>query len=171
MWEIKSPIYKKKTYTTSLIFFIVVVVFTLSIYFFNSYIEGKVENIKSEINSIEKSISEVEQNEKLQVYSLLEINKELISSYNKMNNITKYINHMNVIWWKYDLNLLGFNLSEGEIITNINVLSDNKWIAYEKTRDFIKNYRNDEKALFNLWFINSVEWMDDMSFKVTLKIK
>jgi hypothetical protein len=52
----------------------------------------------------------VEKDKRLKIYSLLELNKELINLYDKMNDITKYINHMNVIASKYKLKFSGFNL-------------------------------------------------------------
>jgi hypothetical protein len=99
------------------------------------------------------------------------LNKEVINSYDLMNKVTNYINHMNVIQWKYNLKFTGFNLSKWEISTNVKIISDNDSIAYQKTRDFINKYRTDSKALFDLGFINSVEWMDEISFKVNFKIK
>jgi hypothetical protein len=88
-----------------------------------------------------------------------------------MNDITKYINHMNVIASKYKLKFSGFNLVKWEITSNVSIVSDNDWIAYQRVKDFISKYRIDKKALFDLKFINSVEWMDDMKFKVNFKVK
>jgi hypothetical protein len=41
--------------------------------------------------------------------------------------------------------------------SKIKVISDDKAIAYQKTRDFLKKYRNDPNALFNLEFVNQFE--------------
>jgi hypothetical protein len=35
----------------------------------------------------------------------------------------------------------------------------------------LKNYRTDSKALFDLQFVNTIEWMDNMKFKWYFKIK
>jgi hypothetical protein len=43
------------------------------------------------------------------------------------------------------------------LFTNIEIVSDDKAIAYQKTRDFLKNYRTDSKALFDLQFVNTIE--------------
>ena len=161
----------RSTYFTSIVFLIAVIFITICLYFYNNYLFKDIEKIKLNIVNIESSIKEVEKDKNLQVYSLLEINKKVISSYEKMNDISKYINHMNVISWKYNLKFEWFEFSKWELTSNVNIVSDDKWIAYSKTKEFIEKYRNDAKALFDLGFVNSIEWMDDINFKVTFKIK
>jgi len=162
---------KVSNYIASIIFLMVVLIITVSLHFYNYYVWNEVEKIKTNISSIDAKISDVEKDKRLKIYSLLELNKELINSYDKMNDITKYINHMNVIASKYKLKFSGFNLVKWEITSNVSIVSDNDWIAYQRVKDFISKYRIDKKALFDLKFINSVEWMDDMKFKVNFKVK
>jgi hypothetical protein len=138
---------------------------------YNNSIQKDIEKLKNNISWIETSIKEVESDKKLQIYSLLELNSRVIKSYKSMNNITRYINHMNVIQAKYDLLCKWFTLNNWELFTNIEFVSDDKAIAYQKTRDFLKNYRTDSKALFDLQFVNTIEWMDNMKFKWYFKIK
>lgn len=172
MGEINITIKNKvSNYIASIIFLIVVLIITVSLHFYNYYVWNEVEKIKTNISSIDASISSVEKDKRLKIYSLLELNKELINSYNKMNDVTKYINHMNVISSKYKLKFSGFNLAKWEITSNVSMVSDNDWIAYQRAKDFISKYRIDKKALFDLKFISSVEWMDDMKFKVNFKVK
>jgi hypothetical protein len=138
---------------------------------YNNSIQKDIEKLKNNISWFETSIKEVESDKKLQIYSLLELNSSVIKSYKSMNNITRYINHMNVIQAKYDLLFKWFTLNNWELLTNIEIVSDDKAIAYQKTRDFLKNYRTDSKALFDLQFVNTIEWMDNMKFKWYFKIK
>jgi hypothetical protein len=88
-----------------------------------------------------------------------------------MNKVTTYINHMNVIQAKYDLKFKWFSLNNWDIVSDIEIVSDDKAIAYQKTRDFLRWYRADSKALFNLDFVNQIEWMDDMKFEAYFKVK
>jgi len=173
MNEINIAIKNNKTsYFSSIIFLTIVLVVTIALYFYNNYSLSEIEKLKINISSIDSNISEVEKDKTLQVYSLLELNKQTIKSYEDMNNVSKFINHMNVIEGKYNLIFSWFDLSNGEIKSNIKVSSDDQWvIAYTKAKDFISKYRIDSKALFDLWFITSIEWMDDMQFKVNFKIK
>jgi hypothetical protein len=88
-----------------------------------------------------------------------------------MNKIPTYINHLGDIQTKYDIKFTWFILSDLWLDTIVEVKSDDKAIAYQKARDFIKNYRKDPDALFNLDFINQISWMDNIKFKVHFKIK
>ena len=171
MEEVNKVVKKSKWNTNSIIFLVVVVLSTIIMSLYNNSIQNDIQEIKTNISWIESSIKEVENDKKLQIYSLLELNSNVIRSYKSMNNITMYINHMNVIQAKYDLSFKWFNLSNWELFTDIEIVSDDKAIAYQKTRDFLKNYRNDSKALFDLQFVNNIEWMDDMKFKWYFKIK
>ncbi|MFK7780456.1 MAG: hypothetical protein QM490_04975 [Candidatus Gracilibacteria bacterium] len=172
MGEINLPIKKSvSNYAASILFLVTIVIITLTLHFYNNHIGDQIDDLKSDINSIESSIAEEQQDKQLQIYTLLELNKETINSYKLMNNVTKYINHMNVIASKYKLEFSGFDLVKGEISSNVKLISDKEGIAFQKTRDFINNYRIDPKALFELQFINSIEGMDDMKFRVNFKIK
>jgi len=171
MEEVNKVVKKSKNNTNSIVFLIIVVLSTIIMAIYNNSIRNDIEKIKTNISWIESSIKEVENDKKLQIYSLLELNSNVIKSYKSMNNITMYINHMNVIQAKYDLSFKWFKLANWELLTNIEIVSDDKAIAYQKTRDFLKNYRKDSKALFELQFVNNIEWMDDMKFKWYFKIK
>jgi hypothetical protein len=97
-------------YIASLSFLVAVIVITITLHFYNSYLSGQIIDIKSKITGYESSIMEVLKDEQLQMYSLLEPNKDVINSYKIMNNVTNYINHMNDIAIKYKLEFTGFNL-------------------------------------------------------------
>lgn len=162
---------KRSSYFTSIVFLLGVIVVTVLLYFYNSYLLSDIEKIKISTEDYVSRIAEVEKDKNLQVYSLLEINKEVISNYEKMNSVTNYISHLNYITTKYNIDFSWFNLSKWELETKVSVISNDKWIAFNKTRDFIEKYRVDEKALFDLGFISLVEWMDNISFNAKFKIK
>lgn len=161
----------KSGYFTSIVFLVLVLVVTIVLYLYNNYLENDIEEIQTNISKIESNIKEVENDKNIQIYRLIELNKEVIASYESMNDITKYINHMNLLKSKYNLDFNWFDLAKWEITTSIKTTSDNEWLAYQKTRDFINKYRLDTNWLFSLGFITSVEWMDEITFKVNFKIK
>jgi len=101
----------------------------------------------------------------------IEANKSTIINLEKRSTITKYINHLQAISKKYDIIFEDFAISWWSVNVKATINSSDKWIAYVKTRDFIKNYRVTEGALFKLDFINSIEWMDSMKFNVVFNIK
>jgi hypothetical protein len=49
--------------------------------------------------------------------------------------------------------------------------SDDKGIAYKKLVAFLRDYKNSDKALFELGFIDSISGYDDMKFRVSFKVK
>ncbi len=161
----------RSNYFSSIVFFLVVIISTIIFYFYNNHLKNNIKTIQEDIVKIEKNIKEVESDKSVQIYSLIELNKKVINSYEAMNNVTKFINHMNVIKWKYKLEFYWFDLFKWEINTNIKIISNLDWLWYQKTRDFIREYRLDKKALFDLSFVNWVEWMDEINFKVNFKIK
>ncbi|MDP2090083.1 MAG: hypothetical protein Q8K30_00670 [Candidatus Gracilibacteria bacterium] len=162
----------KSTYFSSIVFLVVVVVITVLLYLYNNYLKNNILDIQNTITTVESSINEVENDKNIQIYRLIQLNKEVIASYESMNNITKYINNLNILEREYNLDFTGFEISKGEISTSVITSTDQELgAAYQKTRDFIKKYREDKKALFDLAFITSVEGMVDMKFNVNFKIK
>ena len=81
-------------------------------YNYNNYLLSDIETYKADISSIESNISEVESDKNLQIYSLLELNKEVIKSYELMNNVNTYISHMKIIEDKYNLEFTGFAIAK-----------------------------------------------------------
>jgi len=94
---------KPKKNMNSIVFLVIVLLSTILMSFYNISVKKDIEKIKMNISSIDDSINEVKQDKKLQIFSLLESNNNVINSYKMMNKITTYINHMNVIQAKYDL--------------------------------------------------------------------
>ncbi len=171
MEEIKNVWKKQKKNFTSIIFLVVVIIATALLHFYNSTLSTDIEKIKMNISSYNSNIREVQKDKKIQIYTLLELNDNVIRSYKLMNKIPKYINHLKDIETIYGVKFSWFNLNNMKLNSKIKVISDDKAIAYQKTRDFLKKYRNDPNALFNLEFVNQFEWMDNMQFKVEFTIK
>lgn len=161
----------KYPYLYSISFFIISILITFLLFFYNSILENQKNDLDKQILEIKQNISSVEKDKNLQIYSLLELNKVTISSYEKINNISSYINHMNVIRAKYMLNMDWFSLSNGDLKTRVKVISDDNSIAYVKLVNFFNKYKLDEKSLFKLWSISSLEWMDEISFDLNMSIK
>lgn len=158
-------------YFSSLLLLVLVLVWTVASYIYDNILININKWLQKEITQIESNITEVQNDKNIQIYSLLQLNKNVIEKYESMNKITDFINHLNTVKTKYNLQFNGFNLTDWKITTDVSVISDDSWIAFQKARDFINKYRQDTTALFGLWFINSFEWMDEIKFNVDLKIK
>jgi len=171
MNEVNFITQKKNELKNPLIFLWFVVIVSLGLFLFNWRLDYTNKDLDTKISDRVADIKTLENDPKIQVYSLIEANKTTIDNLEKRSHITKYINHLKAISKKYDMSFDGFSLSKWEINTITLINSSEKWIAYAKTRDFIKNYRIDENSLFDLNFISSVEWMDSMKFPIIFKIK
>jgi hypothetical protein len=93
----------RSNYWSSIVFLIVVIITTIILHIYNNSIYRDIGKIKMNIDSIDSSISEVEKDNNLQIYSLLNINKDFIKESEKMNKVTNYLNHMNDISKKYNI--------------------------------------------------------------------
>jgi hypothetical protein len=92
-------------YFSSFLFFSVVTIFTIILYIYNAYLASDIKDIQKNISVMETNIKEVESDKNIQIYSLLQINSKVIKLYENMNNITKFINNLNLLKEKYDLTL------------------------------------------------------------------
>lgn len=171
MNEVNFITQKKKELFWPLVFLWVVLILSLVLFLNNLRLDYKNVDLDKKIIERNNDIIALQNDPKIQVYSLIEANKNTIESLNKRSQITKYINHIKAISKKYDVIFEGFSISQWKINLQAVINSSDKWIAYIKTRDFIKNYRTEENALFELDFINSIEWMDSMKFNVVFNLK
>ena len=162
---------KNKNNLKSVVFLIIVIMVTVWLKFYNNSLYEETQKIKTEISSYDSRIKEVQKDKKIQIYTLLELNNSVIRGYKLMNKISTYINHMKYIETKYWVKFSWFGLNDLTINSKVKIISDDKAIAYQKTRDFLKKYRVDPNALFNLKFVNQIEWMDEMKFKVEFDVK
>jgi hypothetical protein len=166
----KSP--KSKTVTISTIFLALVVLLTIVLYWYNYYISWVNNDLKNEISAKQKLVAEKKQEKKLKVYSLYMMNKSVIDKLEKYSKIRTFINHLDLISSKYWISFKGFNYSNWELKTTAYSVSDSKSIDYQKTVNFLRNYKADKKALFNIVPLKWVETLDSkQKFTITFKIK
>jgi len=161
----------KYAYFTSILFLSFIVLGTIILYLYNNYLVSSINDKLENIRIVESSIKEVENDKNIQIYSLLETNKTVLSSYESINHVSDFINHLNLLKSKYDINFYGFELSNWVLKSEVTTISDNNWIAFLKARNFIKKYRSDNDAIFDLWFVNDFLGSDEIKFNVNFKIK
>lgn len=160
-----------KWYITSITFFIIVTVSTILLYFYNNSIVNQQEEIKNEISTIDKSIYTLENDKNLKIYNLIISNKSILDWYKQMNEVTKYILDLGKLEKMYDIKFVGFDLVKLNIKTNVFATTDENWNSYTKIKNFIKKYREDSSSLYDLDFITSFEWMDEIKFSASLAVK
>lgn len=169
---------KKKSLVWPIIFLLLVITLTIALFSYNIYIQKKVDDFITKTSDLHKTINNINSKKEVQVYTLIESNKNIINELEKRSKITEYMKHMDslVSPKKYNINFEGFSINKGKIMTSISTqstLENNSTgsLAYEKTVNFIRNYRKDPEALLNLDFVGLVEWMDNMKYNITFSIK
>jgi len=177
--EMKKTNYKRKKINSlyiSLWFLFFTVLLTGWLYIYNMNLENSNINLKNDITEKEKSISDLEKQSKIIAYSLYNSNKSAIQKLEDYSKISSYINHLISLSRKYNIDFKWFNYSSWKLRTQVIASSDSTWINYNKTVNFIKNYRlnNDLFALFDLGLVKNVtsknDWVDNI-FNIDLKLK
>jgi len=149
----KSP--KSKVFTFSTMFLWLVILLTIWLYSYNFYLEWKNNELKDECSAKQKLVAEKKQQKKLKIYSLYTMNKANIDKLEKYSKIKLYINHLESITNKYNIIFKWFSYFNWEIKTIAYSVSDAKSIDYQKTVKFLREYKKDSKALFN---IEPIKW-------------
>ncbi len=154
------------------VLFVIVLLSTIWLYVYNTILTWEIEEENGELTKVETSIKELKKDKTLQVVSLIEANKRILTKMEENSNITKYIDHLANVWRRYSISFKWFNMSNWKITTK--ATSKNKTtriLAYMNVKNFIEKYRKEDSALFELDFINSFEWSDKMTFPVSFTIK
>lgn len=163
----------KKKPIWAIVFLVLVLFLTWILFWVNLYLKSWNEKISTEVSSIEQNISSIKKSKNIQIYELLNDYKTNIKKMEVNNNVLDYIKHLTKTEQKYWINFSGFSLSSWEIKTQ--VLARKIWIrtnsTYEKVSKFINDYRVDKDSIFDLEFINSFDWMDEIKFDVKFKVK
>ena len=148
-----------------------VIIVTIALWFYNNNIKNTIEEINAQKNTIQEGINAAHKNPELVVYSLIQSNTKGLDNLEKFSQITTYIKELRRMALKYKFNINGFYLSGGTLSTDVTTNSGDYGIAYKLVRDFIKDYRGDEDAIFTLDFIDSIVGYDSMKYSIQLDIK
>lgn len=154
----------------SAVFFILVLILTLGLYFYKSSLESSLNDTNNEISTTDKSINDLKNDKKLQVYNLYTMNKSKIDNDFKKSNINSYINHLSLTSAKYWIKFTGFAYDTKKITTTLSSTTDlNLW--YLKLVKFIAEYRTQTNDLLDLWFISSIDGSDKITTNVVFDVK
>ena len=152
-------------------FLVISIAIVIVLFFVNLYLDKDIENIQSDISKYDTSIKKLQENREIQVYNLLDENKKIISDLEKKSQINKFIYHLREYQSPGSFVFKWFDYSNWMVSTSVYVPFNSDILASSRVSMFIKNYREDKKALFNLEFINTFNWFDSMTFYINLKLK
>ncbi len=157
----------------AIIFTILVALATISIYWYNIYLEWKNKDLDNNISEKEARINVIKEDKNIQIYALIQDNAKILKKLKSHSQITKFISWMTYIEENYNLILEWFNYSNWIISTKARTNPEKVSNAYITTSSFIEKYRKDknEQAIFKLPFISKVVWNSDISFNLKLEVK
>lgn len=165
---------KKKIPFLPAAFFILVILATVWLAVTNYFYSKENNRLTEENSNLETAINNLKQNKKISVYELLQNYNKEFKKLEKNSDIVKYMEHLEDLWAKYQLTFKWFSINDSEIKTEI--VFKKYWVktnseTYEKVQKFISEYREDKESPLKLEFITSFEWMDEIKFPATFKIK
>lgn len=165
---------KKKIPLLPAAFFILVILATVWLAVTNYFYSKENNRLTEENSNLETAINNLKQDKKISVYELLQNYNKEFKKLEKNSDIVKYMEHLEDLWAKYQLTFKWFSINDSEIKTEI--VFKKYWVrssseTYEKVQKFISEYREDKESPLKLEFITSFEWMDEIKFPATFKIK
>ncbi|NVP17098.1 hypothetical protein HUU51_00050 [Candidatus Gracilibacteria bacterium] len=162
---------KKKDLKFPIAFLGLVLLISLGLFLFNLKISSDIDDLNTKISQREADISILKNDPKVQVYSLIDINRNTIENMEKRSKITDYLKHVDAISKKYEISFDNFDITNGKVSLQASTQSSEKGIAYKKINKFISEYRKEEFALLDLKFITNFEGMDQIKFNLEFDIK
>lgn len=162
---------KSQTFYISIVLLLLVILLTAGLYYY-SYSQSKtIRENNSTLAQIETWILEIQQDEKVQIYSIYADNRNLFSVLAESSKIPTMINHLKRVFTLQDVSYKWFAYSDGKAQIELSLETDDDSYAYEKVSTFLENYRGNEEALFTIDQISNFSWYDRITFTVDLTLK
>lgn len=152
-------------------FFSLAIVLTVGLFAYNSYLSKSIESVTNEIAQIDWSISKIQENRSIQVYNLIQENKKVLATLEKKSKVKDFIYHIRSLEIPFGLTFKWFNYTNWNLSMQVLAPFDSNTLASNRVSMFIKAYREDKNAPFELWFVNTFNWFDSMTFSVNFKLK
>jgi len=162
---------KSQTFYVALSLLLLVLLLTWGLYYYSYTLKNKILENESNLAQVETSISQIQQDEKIQIYSTYAQNKILFSRLSEVSKIPSMIRHLKRVFSIGGVSYEGFSYSEWNAQINLSLETTDSWYAYEKVIKFLSNYRANEDALFTIDQISSFSWYDRMNFSADLTLK
>lgn len=143
----------------SSILFILICVISLFLFFGNMFMTRTIEANKNEVAEYMSSIEKIKTDSNIVRAELVANNKDALVATIQKNKAQKYITELRNISAKYQMMFSWFSYSNGHITTAA-VAVPERTLAWEdgikKITNFIQDYRNDNKFIFQLAPILSI---------------
>lgn len=164
--------YSKSGKAWSLILLWVVIIVTLCFSLYNYFLEKQISELNTQISEHNQTIEKLKSQKNIHVYSLIKQHGKVLWELDKRSQITLYLEHLTTMSSHYNFEARGFALMGGLLSSRVTFEDNEYGIAHKKATRFISDYRNDDKALFDLEFISwvdSAQW--DVKFPINLNLQ
>lgn len=155
--------------------FVLVLILNIWLYFYNSYLSSKVESFNEDLIKLENNIKEVNNDDKVKLYTLIKTNAVFLDKYSYLSRIPEFINNLKKLWSIYRVSFKNFSYADSTLNTSVVAVDD--WISfwYQKAQKLISSFRNNKQTknnqIFSLDFVDYFESQNEMKFNVSFKIK
>jgi hypothetical protein len=83
---------------------------TIGFAVFNFFLEKEINTLNTKVSEHKVTIKELESQKKVHVFSLLTLHKSTLAQMDERSNITKYIDHLDIMKEYYNVEIRGFNM-------------------------------------------------------------
>jgi hypothetical protein len=153
--EYKNDSKAYKSMKISVVLFVLVLILTIGLYFYNSSIVSKINTLESQISSVETDIKKINEDEKVKLYTLIVSNSKYLERYKYLSKVPEFINNVKEISKNYKVAFDGFSYSDGQISSNASLQDDAVSLASVKTKNFLEYFRKKDENIFSLLFVSS----------------
>lgn len=155
----------------ALFFFIFCILSSAWIHFYNMSVSKEIRGIEENLSQVKKSIADREADPLIQSYLLYETHKSIFERLAYESEISTFVEHIKTIALRYGIEFRWFAYNQWDITTNIRSDNDARWFWYQKVTTFLRDYRDDENALFDLNSVNAFRWHDRIEYALTLRLQ
>jgi len=162
---------KSQAFYAVLILLFIVIFLTIWLYYYSHTLEKSLEENQTTLAQLETSISDIQQDEKIQIYSIYKQNENVFRKLSNASKIPSMISHLKRVFAIQEVNYNGFSYNNEKVQMDLSLETNDSSYAYEKVTKFLNNYRANEEALFTIDQVSSFSWYDRMNFTVELTLK
>ncbi len=162
---------KSQTFYIAVALLFLVIAITVGLYYYSYTQTNTIQENQITLEQVNTSISEIQQDEKIQIYSVYAKNRPLFKTLADASKIPSMVNHLKRVFTIQWVNYKWFSYNDWKVQMELSLETNDSGYAYEKVTKFLKNYRANEEALFTIDQISSFSWYDRMNFSADLTLK
>lgn len=163
---------KKKTWLyASWGILLLVAILTGGLYYYNMQLDSELWDLESDITQVETSIDSINQESDVQIYSIYSRHQDFLKRLEVNSKISSMVNHLKRTFTIHELQYDRFSYSNETVTIDLSLETNDSWYAYEKVTSFLRNYRENEQALFDVEQVSEISWYDRMSFTAVFTLK